>query len=67
MSCPALCGGPRGAARLITPPMQHPGFGCAARAPPLARRQPGPEASVDAVDNPRQVNAPFQFQEIKHT
>ncbi|MFJ4057658.1 hypothetical protein [Streptomyces albogriseolus] len=67
MSTAALSDVPRSAVRLNNPLMHHPGLGCVARAPPLAGRQPGQQASVDAVDSPRQVNASFKFQEIKHT
>lgn len=64
MRAPVLPGVPRGAARLNDPPIHHPGRSCAARAPP--RHAATPEACVDAVDS-RHINAPFQFQEIKHT
>lgn len=63
MSASALADIPRRAARPNDPPIHHPGRRCPARDPPHAATH---EACVDVVDS-RQVNAPFQFQEIKHT
>ncbi len=55
-----------GIARLKTSPIRHSRYRCASRGPPrLAAPIPSRVAAVEA--GPRQVNAPFQFQEIRHT
>nr|WP_277611432.1 hypothetical protein [Streptomyces scabichelini] len=49
----------RGAARINTPPMQHPGFGCAARAPPLpSSSQSQKQASTPSTTRAKSTHLP---------